>query len=159
MKRYLALCVMLLVCAGAQAQTLQPFVRGSQQAILAKHQGRPFVLALWSLDCVYCPQELALLGGLLAQHRDLAVVLVSTDTLQQSADIEAVLKQHRLERVSAWVFADTFVERLRHEIDPRWYGELPRTYFHAADGTVIAVSGVLDEHQVEHWIEAQHRRK
>ena len=35
-----------------------------------------------------------------------------------------------LGKVEQWVFADPMPERLRFEIDRRWYGELPRTHFY-----------------------------
>src|SRR3569623_623551 len=130
MKR-LAAAMLALAAAGAQATA--PFVRGRQQAIVAAQQGRPFVQALWSLDCVHCRDDLALLGRLRKQYPALQVILVATDA-------------------ASWLFADRFVERLRYEIDPQWFGELPRTYFYGADGKRTAVSGKLDARDVEQWI-------
>lgn len=149
------LATLLLIAAGvAQAQSLQPFVRGSQQAIVTAQQGKPFVLALWSLDCVFCRDDLALLGKLMAKYPKLAVVTLATDPPEQRHELQKVLDRYRLGGAANWLFADTFVERLRYEIDPQWFGELPRTYFYAADGTRTAVSGQLDAQEVERWIKS-----
>ena len=146
----------LLLCLSATyasaAQETKPFVRGSQQAIMASHQGKPFILALWSLDCIHCRDDLGLLGKLQARHGKLEVVLVATDTPARQDEIKSALKHYRLQRAESWVFADAFAERLRYEIDPQWYGELPRTYFFDAAGHSTAVSGKIDRGQTERWI-------
>lgn len=149
------LAMLLLIATGAaQAQSLQAFVRGSQQAIVTAQQGKPFVLALWSLDCVFCRDDLALLGKLMAKYPKLAVVTLATDPPEQRDELQKVLDRYRLGGAANWQFADTFVERLRYEIDPQWFGELPRTYFYEADGTRTAVSGQLDAQEVERWIKS-----
>lgn len=147
------LVLALLLSAGlAQAAELAPFVRGSQQAIVAQHAGRPFVQALWSLDCVHCPDDLALLGKLAAKYPGLALVIVATDPPARREELAAALARHHLAAAPAWVFADSFVERLHYEIDPDWFGELPRTYFYEADGRRTAISGRLDAAEVEAWV-------
>ena len=159
MKRCAFFLALLLSCTAVQAQELKPFVRGSQKAIMAEHQGKPFILALWSLDCVHCRADLELFGKLQASHRDLAVVLVATDTPAQRGEIESLLGRYHLQRTESWVFADAFAERLRYEIDPQWYGELPRTYFIAADGTVSAFSGKIERDEIERWIKSSAAHK
>lgn len=156
MKSVLILAAALI---GGTAHAMEPFVRGSQKAIVEARQGQPFVLAVWSLDCVFCRDDLALLGKLKAKHPALDVVLVATDPPERRPALEAVLAQYRLSAAASWVFADGFVERLRYEIDPLWYGELPRTYFYEADGKRTAVSGQLDEREVARWVEAALARR
>lgn len=158
MKRLLALLLGLSVTVAAHAgesntRASKPFVRGSQQAIVAAHRGKAFILALWSLECTHCRDDLALLGQLQSKYRSLPLVLVATDTPAQDRAIRQVLERYALQRTESWVFADSFVERLRFEIDPRWYGELPRTYFFEADGSATAVSGKIQAGQMERWLE------
>ncbi len=155
MKRYVFFLAVLLACAAVQAQELQPFVRGSQQSILTAHRGKPFILALWSLDCTNCLDDMAMFGKMTKKYRNLDLVMVSTDTPQQRKQIANMLQRYRLGNVESWVFANSFVERLRYEIDAQWYGELPRTYFFDAQGRSIPVSGKLDRSQVENWIRGQ----
>lgn len=148
------LCILALPAA---ALDLRPFEPGSLAKITSARTGKPFVLTLWSIQCAHCPQELALLGALRNKHPGLDLVLISTDSPDHGAAISAALARHRLGGTEAWVFADAFTERLQHEIDPRWRGELPRTYLHGADGRVCAVSGRLDAGEVTRWIEQQNR--
>jgi hypothetical protein len=152
MKRAL---VFLLFCVGtmtAYAQELKPFVRNSQQTILSAHEGKPFILALWSLDCAYCGDDLGLLGKTLARHHGMPVIVISTDNPAQSDEILSTLKRYKLQGAESWVFADRFTERLRHEIDPQWHGELPRLYLYGADGKATAYSGKIEHSTIEHWI-------
>src|SRR3569623_2859778 len=146
------LAVALLALAAAGVQATEPFVRGSQQTIVAAQQGRSFVQALWSLDCVHCRADLALLGRLRKKYPALQVILVATDPAEQREQAELVLAHFQLAAAPSWLFADRFVERLRFEFDPQWFGELPRTYFYGADGKRTAVSGKLDARDVEQWI-------
>ena len=154
MKHLLAL---LLCCAALSAQAapeVKAFVRGSLQEIAAARQGKPFILAFWSLTCTHCREELGLLGGLLKQHPALSVVVVSTDTPEDAPAIAATLAEYRLERAEAWVFADSFAERLRADVDKKWRGELPRTYFYDNAHQASAVSGKLDPQQLDGWLRA-----
>ncbi|HEY0666046.1 MAG TPA: TlpA family protein disulfide reductase [Gallionella sp.] len=155
--RWLAAALLLcpVLCpgaAGAAAQQTQPYVRGSQQAILAAHRDQPFILALWSLDCTHCRDDLEILGSLQAKYPALKVVLVSTDTPDREAELQSVIGRYALQRSESWVFADDYTERLRHQVDPGWYGELPRTYFFAADGMATAQSGKIGFDATERWI-------
>ncbi len=154
----MAITLVLLAIASAplaqSAQEPKPFVRGSLDAIVASQAGKAFVLALWSLDCVYCRHDLAMLSRLKAEHPELRLVLVSTDTPARRGEIPPALDGIRLDAEESWIFADSFTERLRHQIDPRWHGELPRTYFYDAGGERIGISGKLNEDAVVEWIQA-----
>lgn len=153
MQRFLLVLCMLAAAVNAVAQELQPFVSGSIREIAASRQGKPFILGLWSLTCTHCRDELSMLSGLKRKYPELDLVLVSTDTPADRAEILATLQQLALGHVQAWVFADDFAERLRFEIDPKWHGELPRTYLYGASG-FRAFSGKPDPLQLEHWIGA-----
>jgi iron complex outermembrane receptor protein len=43
------------------------------------------------------------------------------------------------------------IERLRFSIDPTWHGELPRSYFYAADDSFKAHSGILTEEKLQEF--------
>lgn len=156
-RAFAALTLTLLWLAPAHADAAKPFVSGSLTEITAARAGRPFILALWSLTCAHCQEELALLGRLLAAHPALDLVLVSTDSPQEAAEIGATLARHALERAESWVFADDFAEKLRFQIDRKWRGELPRTYFYAADHSRRGVSGRVAPEEIEAWLKEQER--
>jgi len=148
----LALCL-LAAAVNAAAQELHPFVSGSIKEIAASRQGKPYILGLWSLTCTHCRDELSILSGLKKKYPALDLVLISTDTPADRTEILATLQQVALGNEQAWVFADDFVERLRFEIDPKWHGELPRTYLYGATG-FRAFSGKIDPRELERWISA-----
>lgn len=150
--KHLFAVLLCLIVSGVQAADIKPFVRGSAKEIAAARQGKPYILAFWSLTCTHCREELATLSGLLKQYPALSVVLVSTDTPEDNAAIAATLAEHQLERAEAWVFADSFVERLRADVDRKWHGELPRTYLYDNAHQATAASGKIDPQQIERWL-------
>jgi len=161
MKRFgalLALCLAVLFFAPASAwagQEIKPFVRGSYQQIIAARHGKPFIVNFWSLSCGYCQVELAMFKKLVKKYPKLDLVLVSTDTPEEEKMLSVSLAKFSLGKAEAWVFADSFTERLRFEVDKTWQGELPRTYFYGAKDEVKAISGKLEQKDVEQWIHAQ----
>lgn len=138
------------------AQEIKPFVRGSYQQIVSARQGKPFIVNFWSLTCSYCKVELSMFKKLAKKYPGLDLVLISTDSPEEAAPISATLAKFSLGKAEAWVFADSYTERLRFEVDKKWYGELPRTYFFNADNEVKAISGKLDQGDVEQWIMHQY---
>ncbi|CAG9932583.1 Thiol-disulfide isomerase or thioredoxin [Candidatus Nitrotoga arctica] len=146
----------LLLClsstCSSAAQIAKHFVRGSYQEIVSARAGKPFIISLWSLDCTYCHDDMVLFGKLSKKYPDLDLVLISTDTPEQIKEIARRLQKYPLKKAESWIFADSFVERLRYEVDAQWYGELPRTYFYDAQGHVLGLSGKLDYAKIEQWI-------
>ncbi len=151
--RGLLLAVLLAIAglAGA-AEPVRPFVAGSLAQILAAHEGRPFILAFWSVACAHCPAELKTLGRLKRRHPALEVVLVAADTPEDAPRTARLAAEYGLGKVEQWVFADPVPERLRFEIDRRWHGELPRTHFYDREHRREAKSGVVDAGFLAAWM-------
>ncbi len=153
MRRIVCLVWMLLLSHFAIAEVVQPFVVGSMKQIEKNYAGKPFILVLWSLSCAYCPTELKMLGELKHKNPAMNVVLLATDTIEQSTEITQQLQVYGLGDTEQWVFADAMPERLRFEIDKRWYGEVPRTYFYDAAHQRQVKMGVVDRPFVEGWLQ------
>ena len=49
-------------------------------------------------------------------------------------------------------FADDFVERLYFEADKSWRGELPFTALIGADGSLVTVTGAIDDPLIADWL-------
>src|SRR3990167_4395835 len=162
MKRFVlpALCLAVWSFAPAPAiaaHEIKPFVRGSYQQIVAARQGKPFIVNFWSLTCSYCMVELAMLKKLIKKYPVLDLVLVSTDTPEEEKSVSATLAKFSLGKAEAWVFADSYTERLRFEIDKKWQGELPRPHFFGAKNNGgDAVSGKVEQDEAERWIAEQY---
>ena len=146
--------VLMLPVLAAPPPPVQPFRAESLAQIRAAKEGSPFVLVLWSLDCPPCFRELELLGHLHRTEPALKMVFVATDPYGEPGVRSAVgdtLKRFGLDGFEAWAFAGD-PQRLRYGIDPRWYGELPRSYFYSL-GQRSAVSGRLEEARVHAFVQ------
>ncbi|MGH8471931.1 MAG: TlpA family protein disulfide reductase, partial [Gammaproteobacteria bacterium] len=113
--------------------------------ILAARQGKPLVLVLWSIDCSACVSELGVLARSVQEHPGMDLVFVATDDTARAEEAQRVLSRHGLGDRESWIFADTNRQRLRYEIDPRWYGELPRSYFYDHNHRRVPLSGKLQQ--------------
>jgi thiol-disulfide isomerase/thioredoxin len=152
-KRALLLLLLAALCSATSAEeSPRPFRSGSYREILDGHQGKPFVIAFWSLSCTHCPAELKLLGRLRHEHPKLDIVLVSTDSPADARPSADFVARQGLAGSEQWIFDDAMPERLRHEIDRRWFGELPRTHFFDRMHQREAVSGTLDETKLLRWL-------
>lgn len=143
----IVLTMLVAVSARAESKPLQPFVDGSYQQILSAHEGRPLVLVIWSLTCSSCLKEMRSLNAWRQSTPDLEMILLSTDDISEQDEVLQMLRKHELDGLENWIFADENAQKLRFQIDPRWYGELPRMYFFNAKHEREGVSGVLSEQQ------------
>lgn len=156
LNRVVAAILALLSMAPATASAdPRPFLRGSWQTLLQAHAGRPLVVHFWSLTCAPCLAELP-------QWRETAkaggmdVVLVTTDPPEDTPKVERTLKRAGLDKVESWGFADSFVEKLRFEIDREWRGELPLTILVSASGKRESRTGTLSRQDIEAWRAQSH---
>ena len=153
----LSLLLLLTLTGFAHDSQLRPFRSGSFQELVAARAGRPFLLILWSITCAPCRQEFAMLRELRKSHPELPLVLVATDDIADQAKAAELLSKYGMEHEESWIFDDGNPQKLRYEIDPSWYGEMPRSYFYDASQKRTAVSGTLERAKVEAWL-AQERR-
>lgn len=143
--------VMLLPGAALGAGMLQPFEPASLQQIVQQHKGKPFVLFIWSLDCTYCQTSLDVMAEVRRSNKDLKIVTLSTDS---AADPQVVpLMEKRLAELkmqdNAWAFGSASPDKLKYAIDPKWFGEKPRSYWFNSRGERIAYSGMLTPEKIK----------
>jgi thiol-disulfide isomerase/thioredoxin len=139
----------LLLSSLCLAAPPRPFVQGSYADILAAHQDRPFFVALWSIDCPPCREELPEMAAYFAKHPQISLVLISTDGKGFAEQTQALLQKNGLGDAESWIFADPFVEKLRYEVDSTWQGELPRSYFYSPDQPPQRIRGRVNFKQLE----------
>ncbi|MEQ1636502.1 MAG: hypothetical protein ABL903_07405 [Methylococcales bacterium] len=133
----------------ADQNHLNAFVSGSYQQILTKHAEKPFVLVIWSTTCPSCVKDMTLLSAMHKSWPTLAIVLLSTDDIAESKQVQAILTKYELTGLESWVYAGDNTQKLNFEIDPDWYAELPRTYFFDAAHGRQGISGVLSQKEYE----------
>lgn len=119
------------------------FNKDSYQEILNSNKNKSFVLLLWSIDCPPCYEELSMIGEYIKKNPQLKIILLSTDSSEQMDEIQQMIRETQLETQELWVFSDAPAQHLRYSIDPRWYGELPRSYLFNQCHERKAVSGKI----------------
>lgn len=132
---------------------VQLFAPGSYQRILTAHMDRPLLMVLWSLDCPPCQEEFPLLKEIRQRHPSIAVVMVSVDGKENLDEVGALLERYEMGDVEQWLFSNANSQRLRHEVDPRWYGELPRLYLFDKQQRRKARSGRTTRKELESWLQ------
>jgi thiol-disulfide isomerase/thioredoxin len=133
----------------ADLATLKPFIPGSYQELLETNANKPFILVIWSITCSSCLKDMALLNKLHKANPKVNMVMLATDDASATDDIQKILAKNDLTGLENWIFADENPQKLRYEIDPKWYGELPRTYFLNKKHEREGVSGVLSQEDYE----------
>jgi len=130
---------------------LKQFNVDSYKAMLAQYQTDAFLMVLWSVDCPPCIEELATLSKFHQSHPETNIVMVSTNSRNQAQAVKHLINEHGLTNIQQWTFFDDSMQAIRFAIDPLWYGELPRSYFHNGKHKRIAKSGKLDEDVLLTW--------
>ena len=150
--RCVFLCLILSASSLVMAsQEVNVFKAGSYAKFLEQRQNQPFMLVFWSLDCPPCYKELAMLADETKKLPQLDLVIVSTDTTDDTKEIQQKLNKFGLSHINAWVFENDRAQQLRYEIDPNWYGELPRSYLFDARHQRQAISGILKPVVLQRW--------
>ena len=147
----LGMMLTFMNAAGA-AESIRPFTLGSLEQVLGAREGKPFILVFWSLDCQYCPTELKMLSELKRSHPAMDIVLIATDSVSDAPQLISRAESYGMSKVEQWVFAEDMPERLRFEIDRRWYGEVPRTYFYDQKHQREAKTGLINKKFFEDWL-------
>ena len=148
MKKIVWISLLLFLSANVIAQQpIKNFTSGSYEQIVNQYNKQSFVMVLWSIDCPPCYKELEMLGREQKQHV-FNLVLISTDGTEATNEVTAVLKKYNLQNVNNWLFKEYSAQQLRYQIDPLWYGELPRSYLFNKTHQRQAVSGVLSSEQL-----------
>ncbi|HEB62893.1 MAG TPA: TlpA family protein disulfide reductase [Gammaproteobacteria bacterium] len=153
MRFFITFVFALFIAMPLKAGDINAFKRGSLAKIVAQHSGTPFIVSYWSIDCPPCFKELKMWASLSQKFATLSIILVSTDGMEKQDLVAATLAELGVTELESWVFAESMVERLRFDIDPHWYGELPRTYFYSKRGEKYGVSGLIQAQQVLTWMQ------
>lgn len=121
------------------------FISGSYQQILTANANRPFMLVVWSINCSSCLKDMELLSHIHKSKPDLKMIMLAADEPSATEQIQQILEKNQLSGIENWAYADENTQKLQFEIDPKWYGELPRTYFFDKTHQRTGVSGVLSK--------------
>jgi thiol-disulfide isomerase/thioredoxin len=133
------------ISAHAESPALSAFTAGSYQQILASNANQPFMLVVWSINCSSCLKDMELLSRIHKDRPELKMIMLAADEPSATEQIQQILGKSQLSGIENWAYADENTQKLQFEIDPKWYGELPRTYFFDKAHQRTGVSGVLSK--------------
>lgn len=144
LRRMLGGALLLAAIQPAAAQPLRAFGPDSFRDIVAAARGKPTVVLVWSLDCNYCLPSFEALAQAQKTH-GAQVVTITTDPIDDPEARRLVAAKLAAGGLigPAWAFGPWPQAQLRHAIDPKWRGELPRSYWFGADGKATAHSGLI----------------
>lgn len=127
---------------------LQMFDIGSFEQIVTDKNKQDHLVIFWSLDCPPCITELKKIADLYQQFPNYQLTLINTDAVIEQGRVKKILKKFNLSELDNWGFSNADEERLRYDIDPRWYGDLPRSYFFPLRGKVKRLRGALSSSEL-----------
>ena len=145
---WLLLTCLISINAPAQAEP-SAFKSGSYQQILTANANQPFMLVIWSINCSSCLKDMELLSNIHKSRPDLKMIMLAADEPSATEQIQQILEKNQLAGIENWAYADENTQKLQFEIDPKWYGELPRTYYFDKMHQRTGVSGVLSKEDYE----------
>jgi len=128
--------------------SLQSFELGSFEKIVTGKNKQDHLVVLWSFDCPPCITELEKISDLHQQFPNYQLTLINTDAVDEQLRVKKILKQFNLAGLDNWGYANSDEEKLRYDIDPRWYGDLPRSYFFPLQGKIKRLRGALSSDEL-----------
>lgn len=132
---------------------LTPFTQAAFDEVKGQYQGKKWLTLLWSVDCPPCMKELALIQKLQQKQHHIAVVIINVDTHEGSAQQRNETLMHfDLVKLKHFHFQEGLEDQNRYQIDPQWFGELPRSYFIDEKGTFHGKSGLVSKDLLEKWL-------
>lgn len=133
------------------AYDFMPFDMNTRIVIEKRYIDQPLIISFWSIDCPYCIDDLKKLGKALSKNTNVKLITVCVDGKESAKKAERILSQANLPKHEQYQYAEVDEDRLRYNIDPAWYGELPRTYFYDAAHQVTPLSGKISNSFLDKW--------
>jgi thiol-disulfide isomerase/thioredoxin len=133
------------------AYDFMPFDMNTRKVIEKRYIDQPLIISFWSIDCPYCIDDLKKLGKALSKNTNVKLITVCVDGKESAKKAERILSQVNLPKHEKYQYAEVDEDRLRYNIDPAWYGELPRTYFYDAAHQVTPLSGKISNSFLDKW--------
>jgi thiol-disulfide isomerase/thioredoxin len=133
------------------AYDFMPFDMNTRKVIEKRYIDQPLIISFWSIDCPYCIDDLKKLGKALSKNTNVKLITVCVDGKESAKKAERILSQANLPKHEKYQYAEVDEDRLRYNIDPAWYGELPRTYFYDATHQVTPLSGKISNSFLDKW--------
>ena len=138
----------------ADTAYLKPYQTGDWKTITKAAQGGPLAIHFWGVTCSACVKEMPQWGQFLKGNPNARVVFIQVDDVPTDS-IQKMLHKAGLEKAHHYFVAAPFDERLRYEIDPKWYGETPTTIIIDKNGKATRKTGLADFQMLQNALKAK----
>jgi thiol-disulfide isomerase/thioredoxin len=139
--RRILLATALVVFARSAASEQVKLVRPEQYRarVVAAKKGRVVLVNFWATWCDPCREEMPALVSAAKgfSAKDVAVALVSTDSLKKTADVEKFLASGKIPFV-CWQVKSADPQRFIDAVDKSWNGAVPYTLVYDRKGELVA---------------------
>jgi thiol-disulfide isomerase/thioredoxin len=134
------LAVLALLARPATGETVK-LVKPEQyrSRVVAAKKGRVVLVNFWATWCEPCREEMPALVAAAKgfPSKDVAVALVSTDTLKKTPDVQKFLASQKVPFV-CWQAKSTDPQRFIDAVDKTWNGAVPYTLVYDRKGDLAA---------------------
>ena len=107
--------------------------------VVAAKKGRVVLVNFWATWCDPCREEMPALVSAAKgfSSKDVAVALVSTDSLKKTADVQKFLSSGKIPFV-CWQAKSSDPQRFIDAVDKSWNGAVPYTLVYDRKGELVA---------------------
>jgi thiol-disulfide isomerase/thioredoxin len=134
--------LLLFLCSGASSPKLEK-LDDKQVSELAK-VGDVVILNFWATWCAPCVEEIPVFVKIQKRFKNLKVIGVSMDELDDEQKIHQFLKEHPVNyRIALWTGND--LEKMVNSIDSNWNGPIPATFIYKKGKRVYSKVGQITE--------------
>jgi thiol-disulfide isomerase/thioredoxin len=145
LKKYWLVCLLMFVTGitGAATAPLKPYQAGDWSSLIKTRNGAPMAIHFWGVTCPACVKEMPQWGAFIKRNLNAKIIFIQVDDVSPEM-MQKMLNKAGLEKANNYYLASSFDERLRHEIDPQWYGETPTTIFIDKNGKYSRKTGLIN---------------
>ena len=150
MKKYLLIFLLAMGIAHlafADKPSLKPYQGGDWPSLVKSANSAPIAIHFWGVTCPACVKEMPLWGNFLKANQNAKVIFIQVDDVSAES-MQKMLNKAGLEKANNYYVAGPFDERLRYEIDPKWYGETPTTILIDKHGRATRKTGLINFQQL-----------
>jgi len=110
-----------------------------QSRVVAAKKGRVLLVNFWATWCEPCREEMPALVAAAKEFpaKDVAVTLVSTDSLKKTPDVQKFLRAEKISFV-CWQAKSSDPQRFIEAVDKSWNGAVPYTLVYDRKGELAA---------------------